>query len=72
MNFAEAISSLFRNYVTFSGRASRSEFWYSYPFIFIVSVVAMIADTVVNNEIISSLWNRAVLVPTLHDHSPAA
>ncbi|MER9890868.1 DUF805 domain-containing protein [Mesorhizobium sp. M0119] len=65
MNFTEAISSFFGNYVTFSGRASRSEFWYSYLFIFIVSVVAVIADAVVNNEIISSLWNLAVLLPTL-------
>jgi uncharacterized membrane protein YhaH (DUF805 family) len=65
MNFTEAISSFFGNYVTFSGRAGRSEFWYSYLFIFIVSVVAIIADAVVNNEIISSLWNLAVLPPTL-------
>ena len=28
MTFFEAISSGFRNYVGFSGRASRSEFWY--------------------------------------------
>ncbi|TIT36349.1 MAG: DUF805 domain-containing protein [Mesorhizobium sp.] len=65
MNFTEAISSFFGSYVTFSGRASRSEFWHSYLFIFIVSVVAVIADAVVNNEIISSLWNLAVLLPTL-------
>src|SRR5580692_10030293 len=28
MNFVEAIKSGFSNYVTFSGRASRSEYWY--------------------------------------------
>ena len=28
MNFFEAISSGFRNYVNFSGRAIRSEYWY--------------------------------------------
>ena len=28
MNFGEAIKSGFDNYVTFSGRAARSEFWY--------------------------------------------
>lgn len=39
MNFGEAVSSFFRNYVNFSGRASRSEFWYSYLFIFIGGVV---------------------------------
>jgi len=28
MNFFEAVSSGFRNYVNFSGRAVRSEYWY--------------------------------------------
>jgi len=61
----EAISSFFQNYVNFSGRASRSEFWYSYLFLIIVAVIASVIDLVVNNEIISSLWNLAVLLPTL-------
>ena len=65
MNFMEAISSFFQNYVNFSGRASRSEFWYSYLFLIIVAVIASVIDLVVNNEIISSLWNLAVLLPTL-------
>jgi Predicted membrane protein len=65
MNFTEAISSFFKNYATFSGRASRSEFWFSYLFLVIVGIVASIIDIVVNNEIVSSIWNLAVLVPTL-------
>ena len=65
MNFTEAISSFFQNYVNFSGRASRSEFWYSYLFLIIVAVIASVIDLVVDNEIISSLWNLAVLLPTL-------
>jgi len=65
MNFSEAVSSFFRNYVNFSGRASRSEFWYSYLFILIVFVILMIVDAVVNNEIISSIWHLAVFLPTL-------
>lgn len=65
MNFGEAISSFFRNYVTFSGRASRSEFWYSYLFVVIVSVLLGIVDAVVSNEIASSIWNLAALLPTL-------
>ena len=65
MNFGEAVSSFFRNYVNFSGRASRSEFWYSYLFIFIVGIVLVIVDAIVKNEIISSIWNLAILLPTL-------
>ena len=65
ISFGEAISSFFRNYVTFSGRASRSEFWYSYLFIIIVAVLTGIVDILVGNEAVSSLWNLAVLLPTL-------
>ncbi len=36
MNFIEAISSGFRNYVNFSGRAIRSEYWYWTLFVTIV------------------------------------
>jgi hypothetical protein len=39
MNFVEAISSCFRNYASFSGRAVRSEYWYWYLFVAIVLVV---------------------------------
>src|SRR6516162_9226353 len=38
MTFFEAISSGFRNYVGFSGRASRSEFWYWVLFSVLVSI----------------------------------
>ncbi len=65
MNFAEAISSFFRNYVNFSGRASRSEFWYSYLFLILVAFVMGIADEVVQSKIVSSIWNLAVFLPTI-------
>ena len=39
MNFVEAISSSFRNYANFSGRAVRSEFWYWYIFVAVVLIV---------------------------------
>ena len=39
MSFVEAISSCFRNYASFSGRAVRSEYWYWYLFAAIVLIV---------------------------------
>ena len=39
MSFVEAISSCFRNYANFTGRAVRSEFWYWYIFVVIVLIV---------------------------------
>jgi uncharacterized membrane protein YhaH (DUF805 family) len=47
MGFGEAISSGFRNYVNFSGRASRSEFWYWALFATLLSLPARIIDTVI-------------------------
>ena len=44
MQFQDAIRSGFRNYVTFSGRASRSEYWYWVLFGFLVAIVSSILD----------------------------
>jgi uncharacterized membrane protein YhaH (DUF805 family) len=44
MGFVEAISSGFRNYASFSGRAVRSEFWYWFLFAVIVSFVLGVID----------------------------
>jgi uncharacterized membrane protein YhaH (DUF805 family) len=44
MNFGEAIAAGFRNYVNFSGRAVRPEFWYWFLFTLIVAIVAGILD----------------------------
>jgi uncharacterized membrane protein YhaH (DUF805 family) len=44
MNFSQAIASGFRNYVTFSGRASRSEYWYWVLFAILGSVATAIID----------------------------
>ena len=47
MNFGEAITAGFRNYVNFSGRALRSEFWFWVLFAFIVGIVAGILDAAI-------------------------
>ena len=40
MNFIQSISICMRKYVTFSGRATRSEFWWFYLFTVLVNLVA--------------------------------
>ena len=78
MNFQEAIKSGFRNYVTFSGRAPRSEFWFWVLFEVLVSIVANILDVAIFpfsdvsplNAIVSValfLPSLAVSVRRLHD-----
>ncbi len=44
MGFTEAITSGFQNYVTFSGRARRAEYWWWYLFVLLLSGVALIVD----------------------------
>ena len=44
MTFSESISTCFKKYVDFNGRASRSEFWYFYLFLVILSVAAIPLD----------------------------
>lgn len=45
MNFTQAITTGFQKYVTFSGRAARSEYWYWTLFTFIASVVAILVNS---------------------------
>lgn len=71
MLFGQAVSSFFRNYVNFSGRASRSEFWYSMLFVVAASVVARfidpfgVAGAIVNLG--TFLPSAAVAARRLHD-----
>lgn len=44
MGFVEAIKSGFSNYVTFSGRAVRSEYWYWTLFAVLGSIAALVID----------------------------
>ena len=77
MGFGEAVSTCFRKYATFQGRARRSEFWFYYLFISIVNVVLAIIVSIATSggsssngfaitvEIVFGLWALAILLPTL-------
>jgi uncharacterized membrane protein YhaH (DUF805 family) len=70
MNFFEAISSGFRNYVNFSGRAVRSEYWYWTLFVTIVMFVLGIIDQSLNPgvgigafSIVNAIVSLALILP---------
>ena len=69
MNFTEAVTSVFTNYATFSGRARRSEYWYFFLFNFIVNLVLNTLSRLTHGSaiiaIISVIYSLAVLVPSL-------
>ncbi|OWU85400.1 hypothetical protein ATO6_00080 [Oceanicola sp. 22II-s10i] len=47
MSFTDSIRTCFRKYVTFSGRASRPEYWWFVLFLFIGQIVAGILDAMI-------------------------
>lgn len=69
MNFIDAIKSGFVNYVNFSGRAVRSEFWYWVLFCVILGTATAILDMAIfpGNEIspLNSIASVVTLLPSL-------
>ena len=59
IGFGEAIGNFFKKYAEFSGRATRSEFWFAALFNFLVGFAAMFIP------FIGWLYPLAVLVPSL-------
>ena len=47
MEIVKAVKLFFANYLDFSGRASRGEFWWAYLAYFIVSILVSIVDAVI-------------------------
>lgn len=69
MNFFDAIKSVFSQYVGFSGRALRSEYWYWVLFTVLISIVTGIIDVALfpfeDASPLSSITNLALLLPGL-------
>lgn len=81
MSFTDAIRSCFSKYVTFSGRASRPEYWWFILFIFAGSILASIVDATIfgtgevvvtdtgftyeSNGPLESLFGLVTLLPAL-------
>ena len=65
MNFADAVKSGFNNYVTFSGRAARSEFWFWTLFSILANLAAGIVDMVLGIGLVGVVVSLALLLPGL-------
>ena len=60
MDFVQAIKSCLGQYATFSGRASRSEFWW----FFLFQVLVMVATSMLG-DVINGIASLALLLPAL-------
>ena len=70
MSFPEAVRSVLTQYVGFSGRARRSEYWWYILFYLIVAIVASVIDSILGTDsggtgLVSGLVGLALLLPTL-------
>ena len=65
MSFAEAISSGFRNYVNFSSRSRRSEYWYWTLFAFMGSLILSIVDAATTGFLLATVFGLATFLPGL-------
>jgi len=62
MGFGQAIGSFFKKYVDFTGRASRSEFWFATLFVVLVSFPLQFVD---QSGIVSGIWSLATFLPSI-------
>jgi uncharacterized membrane protein YhaH (DUF805 family) len=65
VTFSEAVSDGFSKYATFSGRTSRSGYWWFYLFYLLVLVGASIVDAAIKTPALTALAVLALFLPTL-------
>lgn len=66
MSFTEAVSAVFSKYATFTGRATRPEFWWFALFNIIASLIlGLIDQAVFGYEVLSAIYGLGVLLPGL-------
>lgn len=65
MNFADAVRSVLSQYVGFSGRARRSEYWWFALFTAMVAIVAAVLDVALHTPAAVLVLDLALLLPSL-------
>ena len=70
MNFVEAIKSGFQNYVNFSGRAIRSEYWFWTLFAVLVSIATSLLDYLIFPDM--DCFLRSTASPALRCFCPVS
>lgn len=63
MGFSQAIASGFQNYVNFSGRACRSEYWFWTLFAVLISIAANILDALATGGLAALVVGLGLLLP---------
>lgn len=66
VSFGEAIPLFFKNYTNFSGRSTRSEYWWFVLFNVLIGIAIIIIGVIAEPlSYIGYIWELAILVPSL-------
>jgi uncharacterized membrane protein YhaH (DUF805 family) len=67
MDFGQAIKTCLNKYATFSGRATRSEYWYFFLFLMIVNIVASVLDSTIFGDmpVLYLIATLVLLIPSI-------
>ena len=69
MGIKDAVSTCFSKYATFSGRATRPEFWWFYLFIVIMYIVLAVLGNIVGDPTIAltliGIFGLAIIIPII-------
>ena len=65
MDFIGAISAAFRKYATFTGTATRSEYWYWYLFTALGSLITITLDSAFEYGVFNGIFGLVTLLPGL-------
>lgn len=60
-----ATKTCFNKYAVFTGRASRSEYWFFWLATFIVGLLCTAVDALIGITALAILWNLAILIPSV-------
>ncbi len=68
MDFVEAVQSVFSNFLNFRGRARRSEFWYFFLFVFVVSFILGVIQILIwgqDANYLAGIFSLIILIPNI-------
>lgn len=65
MSFSQATRAFFARCFDYSGRSSRSEYWYALLFLLLASAACTIVDAAIGHPVFSSLFNLLTFLPNI-------
>ena len=64
-NFSGAIRLFFKNYFNFTGRSTRSEYWYAVLFTLITAFALAIIEVIIGGWMLLLIWRLLIFIPRL-------